>query len=137
MDDDIEPHPRVTDTAEFVALACVAAWLIGLNAQAVHMPGHSIDFASEAGYPEGMNVEFVALGPGRDEITMRVWERGVGETLACGSGACAAAAAVHAWGKVGTKVTVHQPGGASEVDVGGPTVVLTGPSQLIATIEVA
>src|SRR4029077_19133245 len=46
MDDDIEPHPRVTDTAEFVALACVAAWLIGLNAQAVQMPGHSIDFAS-------------------------------------------------------------------------------------------
>jgi len=55
MDDDIEPHPCVTDTAEFVALACVAAWLIGLNAQAVHMPGHSIDFASEAGYPEGMD----------------------------------------------------------------------------------
>jgi diaminopimelate epimerase len=90
----------------------------------------------EAGYPGGMNVEFVALGPGRDEITMRVWERGVGETLACGSGACAAAAAVHAWGKVGAKVTVHQPGGASEVDVGGPTVILTGPSVFIATIEV-
>jgi diaminopimelate epimerase len=91
----------------------------------------------EAGYPEGMNVEFVALGPGRDEITMRVWERGVGETLACGSGACAAAAAVHAWGKVGPKVTVHQPGGAAEVDVSGTTVVLTGPSQFIATVEVA
>jgi diaminopimelate epimerase len=90
----------------------------------------------EAGYPNGMNVEFVALGPGRDEITMRVWERGVGETLACGSGACAAAAAVHAWGKVGTKVTVHQPGGAAEVDVSGPTVILTGPSVFIATIEV-
>jgi len=45
----------VTDTAEFVALACVAAWLIGLNSQPVHVPGHSIDFSSEAGYPEGMD----------------------------------------------------------------------------------
>lgn len=90
----------------------------------------------EAGYSGGMNVEFVALGPARDEITMRVWERGVGETLACGSGACAAAAAVHSWGKVGTKVTVHQPGGAAEVDLSGEQVVLTGPTELIATIEV-
>jgi diaminopimelate epimerase len=91
----------------------------------------------ESGYPDGMNVEFVALGPGRDEITMRVWERGVGETLACGSGACAAAAAVHGWGKVGSKVTVHQPGGDADVDISGDTVVLTGPSELIAMVEVA
>src|SRR5882672_2070347 len=55
MDDDIEPHPRVTETAELVALACVGSWLISLNAQAVHMPGHSVDFASEAGDPEGMD----------------------------------------------------------------------------------
>src|SRR6202163_4030490 len=55
MDDDIEPHPRVTETAKFVALACVVSGLIGLNAQAVHMPGHRIDFAGEAGYPEGVD----------------------------------------------------------------------------------
>ena len=48
----------------------------------------------------GTNVEFVALGPGRDELTMRVWERGVGETLACGTGSVAAAAALHHWGRV-------------------------------------
>ena len=41
---------------------------------------------------------------------MRVWERGVGETQACGTGACAAAAALHHWGRVGAEVTVHQPG---------------------------
>jgi diaminopimelate epimerase len=90
----------------------------------------------ESAYPSGMNVEFVTLGPGQDEITIRVWERGVGETLACGTGACAAAAAVHAWGKVGTKVTVHQPGGAAAVDLSGGTVVLTGPSRCIASLEV-
>jgi diaminopimelate epimerase len=89
----------------------------------------------EAGYVGGMNVEFVTLGPGRDEVTMRVWERGVGETLACGSGACAAAVAVHGWGKVGPKVTVHQLGGASEVDLTGDQVVLTGPTQFVAWVE--
>src|ERR1700688_787028 len=55
MDDDIEPHPCVTETAKFVALACVASRLIRLNAQAVHMPGQRIDLAGAAGYPEGVD----------------------------------------------------------------------------------
>jgi diaminopimelate epimerase len=84
----------------------------------------------------GINVEFVTVGPGRDELTMRVWERGVGETLACGTGACAAAAAAHAWGLVGDRVTVLQPGGASEVEVRPDGIVLRGPTQRIARIEV-
>ena len=76
-----------------------------------------------------LNLELVAAGPGPDELTMRVWERGVGETLACGTGACAAAAAAHRWGMVGDKVTVHQPGGAVQVDLGGDQIVLTGPAE--------
>lgn len=84
--------------------------------------------------PAGRNVEFVALGPGPDEITMRVWERGVGETLACGTGSCAAALACHHWGRVGTAVTVHQPGGSVAVILRpDSTVTLAGPSQRIAT----
>jgi diaminopimelate epimerase len=81
----------------------------------------------------GLNVEFVTLGPGPDELTMRVWERGVGETEACGTGSCAAAVAFHHWGRVGTAVTVHQPGGAVAVglDPDG-TVRLSGPSQRVA-----
>ncbi|MGC8627462.1 MAG: diaminopimelate epimerase [Acidimicrobiales bacterium] len=78
------------------------------------------------------NVEFVSLGPGRDELTMRVWERGVGETLACGTGSVAAAAAVHFWGRAGSKVTVHQPGGAAEVELRADgAAVLSGPSQRV------
>jgi diaminopimelate epimerase len=80
----------------------------------------------------GVNVEFVALGPGRDELTMRVWERGVGETLACGTGSVAAAAALRHWGRVGTKVTVNQPGGAAEVELRPDGVaVLSGPSRRV------
>jgi diaminopimelate epimerase len=91
----------------------------------------------ETSVPGGQNVEFVALGPGPDEITMRVWERGAGETLACGSGACAAAVAFHRWGRVGPRVTVHQPGGDADVELHDDgTVVLSGPSQRIATCAV-
>ena len=90
----------------------------------------------DAETPGGANVEFVALGPGRDELTMRVWERGVGETLACGSGACAAAAAAHDWGLVGPRVVVHQPGGDARVAMEEGSVILTGPSRHVARIEV-
>jgi diaminopimelate epimerase len=81
----------------------------------------------------GLNVEFVAIGPGPDELTVRVWERGVGETLACGTGAVASAAAAHHWGRVGERVTVNQPGGAAEVELRPDgTAVLSGPSRRVA-----
>lgn len=89
-----------------------------------------------AGVGGGANLELVAVGPGDDELTMRVWERGVGETLACGTGACAAAAAAHQWGLVGAHVVVHQPGGAAQVDLHADTVILTGPAQHVARVEV-
>jgi diaminopimelate epimerase len=93
--------------------------------------------ALEASVPGGQNVEFVALGPGPDEITMRVWERGVGETQACGTGACAAAVALFHWGRVGRRVTVHQLGGDADVEVrADETVVLSGPTQRVAVCHV-
>lgn len=90
----------------------------------------------ESHHAGGMNVEFVTVGPGPDELTMRVWERGVGETQACGTGACAAAAATHEWGLVGAHVVVHQSGGDAEVELRSDTVILTGPAQLVARVEV-
>ena len=87
----------------------------------------------EASVAGGQNVEFVTLGPGPDEVTMRVWERGVGETESCGTGACAAAVALAHWGRVGRRVTVHQRGGDADVEVRPDlTVVLSGPTQRIA-----
>jgi diaminopimelate epimerase len=93
--------------------------------------------ALSAGVAGGQNVEFVALGPGPDEITMRVWERGVGETLACGTGACAAAVALSHWGRVGRRVTVHQLGGDALVELRDDgTVVLAGPVVRVAVCQV-
>jgi len=61
-------------------------------------------------FPAGTNVEFVqVLSPA--EIKIRVWERGAGITLACGTGACAALVACHLLGKTGRQALVHLPGG--------------------------
>lgn len=90
----------------------------------------------EAVYSSGINVHFVA--PTRNEadaMTMRVWERGVGLTEACGTGAVAVARAAHDWGLVGERVTVHMPGGDVLVDV-GDTMTLQGPTTFIADVEI-
>jgi diaminopimelate epimerase len=83
-----------------------------------------------------VNVELVAAGPGPDELTMRVWERGVGETSSCGTGAVAAAAFAHDRHLVGDRVTVHQPGGDLRVDLDGESATLTGPAEHVCTVEV-
>ena len=59
-------------------------------------------------FPKRTNVEFVRVTPGAtDELDMRVWERGVGETLSCGTGACATAAVAHRRGLVNRKNQLH------------------------------
>jgi diaminopimelate epimerase len=110
----------------------LVVWGPAFTTEDVHGMGAQI----EARTPGGVNVEFVTLGPGPDELTMRVWERGVGETQACGTGACAAAAAAAEWGLVGRRVVVHQLGGDAEVEVGPDALVLTGPTERVARIEV-
>jgi diaminopimelate epimerase len=67
-------------------------------------------------FPKRTNVGFVQV-LNRNELKVRVWERGCGETLACGTGTCAAVAAANKLGKVGNKVTVHVLGGDLQVEV--------------------
>ncbi len=90
----------------------------------------------EQQFPGGINVEVVAAA-GPDTIALRVWERGVGLTQACGTGACAAAVAARDWGLVGDRVVVEMPGGSAEVELDpSGEVVLVGPAQHVATVEV-
>ena len=84
--------------------------------------------------PEGINLELVAPGPGEGELTMRVYERGVGLTEACGTGACAVAVAAQRWGLCGERVTVRQPGGPAGIVI-GDTIEMSVPVVHIATIE--
>lgn len=82
-------------------------------------------------YPDAANIEFVeVLGP--DRVAMRVFERGSGETLSCGTGACAVAwAHDRINGTTGGDVTVVVPGGEVRVTL-GDEVVLTGPAEFVA-----
>jgi diaminopimelate epimerase len=61
-------------------------------------------------FPKGVNVEFAEV-VSDGEVRLRVWERGVGETAACGTGACATVVALQRRGLVGAEVDVHLPGG--------------------------
>ena len=66
-------------------------------------------------FPRRVNTEFIAV-ESKERLRMRVWERGAGETLACGTGACAAAVVAARTGRTGRHVTVALPGGELEID---------------------
>jgi diaminopimelate epimerase len=77
-------------------------------------------------FPQRTNVEFASLlAP--DHLRMRVWERGTGITLACGSGACATAVAAHLRGLTGRRVRLDVDGGTLLVDWREDGVWLSGP----------
>jgi diaminopimelate epimerase len=95
---------------------------------------HGPNLECDDRFPNRTNVEFVNVS-GPDELTMRVWERGVGETLSCGTGACAAAAVAHRRGLVGTTVTVKVPGGDLAVEL-GDTIRLGGPVVHVFDVDV-
>jgi diaminopimelate epimerase len=80
-------------------------------------------------FPKRTNVGFAQV-LSKNEMKLRVWERGCGETLACGTGTCAAVAAANRLGKVGAKVTVHVPGGDLTVEV-ADTLYLSGPATKV------
>jgi len=80
-------------------------------------------------FPQGVNVEFAQI-LSRGEIQLRVWERGVGETMACGTGACAAVVAANILGKIGEKVIVHLPGGDLTIRYKG-NIALSGPVEKV------
>ncbi len=83
-------------------------------------------------FPERVNAGFLqVVAP--DEARLRVFERGVGETLACGTGACAAVVYGHSRGWFGETVTVHVPGGKLSLSWAGEghSVLMTGPTASV------
>ncbi len=90
-----------------------------------------------ARFPNRTNVEFVRHH-GPSELTMRVWERGVGETLSCGTGACASAVAAVARTGAPSPVTVHVAGGTLVIDVGPDLeVTMSGPAEPVYVGEIS
>lgn len=82
-------------------------------------------------FPRGTNVEFICV-PSRDRVIGRIWERGVGETQASGTGASAMAVAANVLGLADRQVTVALPGGELVVDWSGETLYITGPAIEVA-----
>lgn len=83
-------------------------------------------------FPNRVNVGFMKV-LSRSEIDLRVFERGVGETLACGTGACAAVVSGHLQGLLDDRVTVNLPGGSLSIlwPGEGQSVLKTGPASLV------
>jgi diaminopimelate epimerase len=100
---------------------------------AVPLERHGPVLETDARFPRRTNVEMIARRAGG--LEMRVWERGVGETASCGSGACAAAAVAHRRGLVPARCVVAVPGGELSVEV-GDTVRLGGPVVHVFDVDV-
>ncbi len=99
----------------------------------------SVDLARLGALVPHVNLEIVEPGPEAHGITMRVHERGVGITEACGTGAVAAASVAAAWGLATAlhgEILVHMDGGDATVVVDGEELVLIGPSTFIGRVEI-
>ncbi len=94
-------------------------------------------FENAAIFPDRVNTEFAQIIDDHT-IKMRVWERGSGETLACGTGACATAVAAVLCGhcKKGEDITINLTGGSLKINYTDERVLMTGPAELSFTGEV-
>lgn len=105
---------------------------------AVPVERHGPVLEHDTRFPHRVNVEWVHV-EAPDRIRMRVWERGVGETRSCGTGACAAVACAHRRGLTGDRVAVEVPGGTLTVELvgegGAGTVWLGGPVAFAGETE--
>ncbi len=111
-------NPHALVEVDDIALAPVAA--LGAALQ------------SHRAFPDSVNVGFAQVHA-RDRVALRVYERGAGETLACGSGACAAAAILVRRGRIDRKATIMLPGGALQVDwqADHEPITMAGPATFV------
>src|ERR671916_666241 len=89
-------------------------------------------------FPEGTNVEF-GFARGANDVRMKIWERGVGETLASGSGSCAVAAAAVRLGLAESPVSVRMDGGMVQIEWSGEDepVFMNGPAEYVCEGELS
>ena len=135
-------HPLTVDGTEY-KITCVSMGnphaVVFIDKKPADFPVCQLGplFENNAFFPERTNTEF-AYVENRRTIWMRVWERGTGETLACGTGTCATVVAAILNGLVdaGEKITVHLVGGDLQIEWSGheeDSVFMTGPAQTVFT----
>ncbi len=106
------PHGTVRITAVSMGNPHAVIWVDDVDAAPVETVGPAVE--THAAFPKRTNVEFAELVDDA-HIRLRVWERGVGETLACGTGACATVVAAVLSCRTGRSATVELPGGELEI----------------------
>jgi len=101
-----------------------------LDSMDIETLGRSIEAHTK--FPNRVNAGFMQI-VNRDEIRLRVYERGAGETRACGTGACAAVAVGRLLGLLDERVTVHLPGGDLSIEWPGESneLLMTGPATMV------
>jgi diaminopimelate epimerase len=130
-------RPLVVDDAVF-NISCVSMgnphcviFVDSLDDISLSIIGPKIE--AHSAFPRKTNVEFVQV-ISENEMRVRVWERGAGMTLACGTGACASLVSAVLNGKTGRMATVHLPGGDLEVEwAEHGDVYMTGPAEEVFT----
>lgn len=139
------PFTAESQAADYLLAINGVEWRVGAVSMGnphVILPVDDVDTApvAEVGpiaeqhsrFPQRVNVGFMQI-VNRDTIKLRVFERGVGETLACGTGACAAVVSGIVQGKLNPEVTVHLPGGSLSIEWqgAGQPVIMTGPATTV------
>lgn len=99
-----------------------------LDPARVHRLGPALE--RHQAFPEGTNVEFASV-EAPDRVRILIWERGVGPTMASGTGACGAAVAAAAFGGAGRDVNVISPGGSQRVEWREDGIFLTGWAEVV------
>lgn len=122
-------EPQSWEGETFYAASVGNPHLVGFGGNPDEIDVPKIGRALEQATPGGVNVGFAQATSGG--IKLRVWERGVGETLACGSGMVAAAAVGRRLGLNGAIVTMSVRGGQALVELDGDTTWLTGPARIV------
>jgi len=121
-----EPSGALTVTCVSMGNPHAVAFVDDITKRLVHQVGPLVE-VHEA-FPRKVNVEFVKVNS-RTDAHMRVWERGSGETLACGTGACAVGVAGMITDRFDRKVTIHLLGGDLDIEWGRDNhVYMTGPA---------
>jgi diaminopimelate epimerase len=129
-----------TWTASAVSMGnphCVLFLDEGDDLSSIDVPGIGRSIEHLPLFPNRTNVEFVTV-PDGSRLRIRIWERGVGETLACGTGACAALVAAAVGGLTGRSAQVEVPGGVLGVDWrDDDRVLLSGPATFVFDAELS
>ena len=134
------PLARAMDTLELPIEGAPTATSMGNphctffvdDADAVDLEARGAEIEHHPLYPQRTNVQFASVN-GENHLRMRVWERGVGVTLASGSSSCATAVAAARRGLTGRAVTIDLDGGRIEVDWRDDGVWMTGPTSHVFT----